>query len=364
MCEGKINPCGEDAVCNQTKTAAVCRCKPGFQRNQKDKQCKEINECLQIGSCSHYCTNTKGSFKCACDRNYREINGTCKAKGPEDQVLYIANDTEIRGFVYPFNQSHGHKQLARIEDNARIIGMDALYQGHKIIWGTQFNPGILQPHQIDIFEDYIFGAGLKNNVFKVHKYGHKPVEYIDSGLEKATSVLVSHRYKQPDISNPCLKKNCEFLCLLNPNGASCSCPEGKVLINGTCGDTSISGKPTCRCTLGFTGPNCERRMCDNFCLNGGTCDISQGNQPLCRCPADYTGDRCQYRSIAIIVPLVLLVILITTVVVGVLICKRRQRGKRVQRQPVTNGGINVEIGNPSYNMISVFSKEFEVSHRS
>lgn len=29
------------------------------------------------------------------------------------------------------------------------------------------------------------------------------------------------------------------------------------------------------------------------------------------------------------------------------------RGKRVQRQPVTNGGINVEIGNPSYNMYEV-----------
>ncbi|MGH0132653.1 UNVERIFIED_CONTAM: hypothetical protein FKN15_051430, partial [Acipenser sinensis] len=554
MCEGKINPCGEDAVCNQTKTAAVCRCKPGFQRNQKDKQCKEINECLQIGSCSHYCTNTKGSFKCACDRNYREINGTCKAKGlavdyfnqrlywadselsvigslrfdgsdslvaisskheineclqigscshyctntkgsfkcacdrnyreingtckakveyidsglekatsvlvshrykqpdrPEDQVLYIANDTEIRGFVYPFNQNHGHKQLARIEDNARIIGMDALYQGHKIIWGTQFNP----------------------------------------------------------VSNPCLKKNCEFLCLLNPNGASCSCPEGKVLINGTCGDTSISGdlcrpacenggrcirnengemrcycwpnfsgenceinhckdycqngvtctgspsgKPTCRCTLGFTGPNCERRMCDNFCLNGGTCDISQGNQPLCRCPADYTGDRCQYHvchhycmnseactisndglvecvcppryegslceldkcvrclgGLCIIDPNTGDVACNCTngrVASSCQLCdgycynsgtcqldsennmpfchctaefknqrcdekvnpcdyycqnegiciltafnEPRCKGKRVQRQPVTNGGINVEIGNPSYNMYEV-----------
>lgn len=29
------------------------------------------------------------------------------------------------------------------------------------------------------------------------------------------------------------------------------------------------------------------------------------------------------------------------------------RGKRVQRQPMTNGGINVEIGNPSYNMYEV-----------
>lgn len=104
---------------------------------------------------------------------------------------------------------------------------------------------------------------------------------------------------------------------------------------------------------------------------------------------------CETGSIAIIVPLVLLVVLITTVVTGVFICRRRQRyfliwqpslcfcfflhvqkytvhinnvafshlqlfqvllchrGKRVQRQPITNGGINVEIGNPSYNMYEV-----------
>ncbi|XP_051787046.1 low-density lipoprotein receptor-related protein 1B [Erpetoichthys calabaricus] len=696
ICESRVNPCGEDAICNQTKAAAVCQCKPGFQRNQKNKQCEEINECFQFGSCSHYCINTKGSYKCTCDINYREINGSCTAKGPEDQVLYIANDTEIRSFVYPFNQNHGHKQVARIEDNARIIGMDFIYQSHKVIWGTQFNPGgifnkevldgvqsqtnsglicpdfrrprdvsadwitgniywtdhsrmhwfsyytthwtrlrysinvgqlgesnctrlitditgepyavavnplrgmmywtvigdhshieeaamdgtmrrillarnlrrptglaidyfnqrlywadpelsvigslrfdgsdsvvvigskhgIHQPHRIDIFEDYIYGAGMKNNVFKVHKYGHEPVEYLSLGLEKVTSILVSHRYKQPNIINPCVKKSCEFLCLLNPTGASCSCPEGKYLINGTCGDISISGdlcrpacenggrciinekgemrcycwpnfsgekceinhckdycqnggtctgsplgKPTCRCPLGFTGPHCERRICEHFCQNSGTCVVTSGNQPVCQCPADFTGDRCQYhichhycinsetcsisnqavdcvcppryeglkceldkclrchggqciidnetrdvlcnctngkiasscqlcdgycynggtcqldsetnmpfcrcsanwsgtqcerpapkssrsdntsgRNIAIIVPLVLLVILITTVVVGVLICKRRHWGKRTQRQPMTNGGINVEIGNPSYNMYEV-----------
>ncbi|MGH0159378.1 UNVERIFIED_CONTAM: hypothetical protein FKN15_037173 [Acipenser sinensis] len=362
MCEGKINPCGEDAVCNQTKTAAVCRCKPGFQRNQKDKQCKEIDECLQFDSCSHYCTNTKGSFKCACHRNYREINGTCKAKDHSrmhwfsyytthwTRLRYSINVGQlggsnctrlitdiagepyaiavnpVRGMMYwTVIGDHSHIEEAAMDGTMRRIlleknlrrptGLAVDYFNQRLYWAdTELSVigslrfdgsdslvaisskhGILQPHQINIFEDYIFGAGLKNNVFKVHKYGHKPVEYIDSGLEKATSVLISHRYKQPDISNPCLKKNCEFLCLLNPNGASCSCPEGKVLINGTCGDASISGKPTCRCTLGFTGPNCERRMCDNFCLNGGTCDISQGNQPLCRCPAEYTGDRCQYR---------------------------------------------------------------------
>uniref|UniRef100_A0A672YZF3 Uncharacterized protein n=1 Tax=Sphaeramia orbicularis TaxID=375764 RepID=A0A672YZF3_9TELE len=83
-----------------------------------------------------------------------------------------------------------------------------------------------------------------------------------------------------------------------------------------------------------------------------------------RCSANWAGTQCERpapkssksdntRSIAIIVPLVLLVVLIVMVVAGVYICKRRQRGKRVQRQPMTNGGINVEIGNPSYNMYEV-----------
>lgn len=57
-----------------------------------------------------------------------------------------------------------------------------------------------------------------------------------------------------------------------------------------------SGKPTCRCNVGFSGPFCERRICDNYCLNGGTCDVTQGNQPVCRCMAEYTGDRCLYRE--------------------------------------------------------------------
>ncbi|XP_078118999.1 low-density lipoprotein receptor-related protein 1B-like [Sander vitreus] len=657
----------------------------------------EINECLQFDTCPHYCTNTKGSFKCTCDRNYKEINGNCIAKGPEDRVLYIANDTEIRSFVYPFNQSHGHKLLTHIEDNARIIGMDALFHHQRFIWATQFNPGgifykdnlersqtktnvrnicsdfrrprdisadwitgniywtdhsrmhwfsyytahwtklrysinvgqfkgpnctrlitdiagepyaiavnpargmmywsvigdhshieesamdgslrrvlleknlrrptglaidyfnqrlywadpelsqigsmrldgsdplvtisdrhgISQPYRIDIFEDYIYGTGLKHEVFKIHKYGKQSVEFFNLGMEKPTNVLISHRYKQQDASNPCLRMTCDFMCLLNPAGASCTCPEGKVLVNGTCSDAIISGelcrppcenggrclanekgdwrcycwpdfsgercevnhctdyclnggtcmgsplgKSTCRCPVGFSGPFCERRICDNYCLNGGTCDVTQGNQPVCRCMAEYTGDRCLYHichhycvnskactlsssgyvecvcparfegnkcevdkclrchgapclineetgdvvcnctngriapscqlcdgycynggtchldpdtnlpfcqcsanwagtqcerpapkssrsdntsggSIAIIVPLVLLVILIVMVVAGVYICKRRQRGKRVQRQPMTNGGINVEIGNPSYNMYEV-----------
>lgn len=39
VCGKKTNPCGEDAICNQTNTNAICQCKPGFKRNQKTGQC-------------------------------------------------------------------------------------------------------------------------------------------------------------------------------------------------------------------------------------------------------------------------------------------------------------------------------------
>lgn len=61
--------------------------------------------------------------------------------GPEERVFYVSNDTEIRSFLYPFNQSLGYRLPTHIEDNARIIGMDVLFHHQKFIWATQFNPG-------------------------------------------------------------------------------------------------------------------------------------------------------------------------------------------------------------------------------
>lgn len=58
--------------------------------------------------------------------------------------------------------------------------------------------GISQPYRIDIFEDYIYGTGLKNEVFRIHKYGKKTIEPLGLGIEKTTNVLISHRFKQQD----------------------------------------------------------------------------------------------------------------------------------------------------------------------
>uniref|UniRef100_A0A3Q4HZ43 Low density lipoprotein receptor-related protein 1Aa n=1 Tax=Neolamprologus brichardi TaxID=32507 RepID=A0A3Q4HZ43_NEOBR len=215
-----------------------------------------------------------------------------------------------------------------------------------------------QPFSIDVFEDYIYGVTYINNyVFRVNKFGKGPIENLTTGINHATDIALYHRYKQPEMTNPCDRKKCEWLCLLSPSGPVCTCPNGRTLDNGTCvelptptlspicdgpcliqcmnggscflnahkqpkcrcqpnygGDRceidqcrdycknggtctpSPTGSPTCRCLTGFTGPNCNLHTCENYCRNKGNCTVSAGNQPTCNCPSGLLGDQCQYRT--------------------------------------------------------------------
>lgn len=36
---------------------------------------------MVFGACSQHCNNIKGSYKCACEKNYKERNNSCIAKG-------------------------------------------------------------------------------------------------------------------------------------------------------------------------------------------------------------------------------------------------------------------------------------------
>ncbi|AWP02987.1 hypothetical protein SMAX5B_014046 [Scophthalmus maximus] len=238
--------------------------------------------------------------------------------------------------------------------SVRLNGSDAVVAANSI------KNKLHHPFSIDVFEDYVYGVTYVNNyVFRVNKFGKGPIENLTTGMNHATDIVLYHRYKQPEIANPCDRKKCEWLCLLSPSGPVCTCPNGRTLDNGTCvelptptlspvsppsgpclvqcmnggscflnahkqpkcrcqpnygGDRcdidqcrdycrnggtctpSPTGSPTCRCLTGFTGPNCNLHTCKDYCKNGGNCSVSAGNQPTCQCPSDFLGDQCQYRS--------------------------------------------------------------------
>uniref|UniRef100_A0A3Q2CY79 Low density lipoprotein receptor-related protein 1Ab n=1 Tax=Cyprinodon variegatus TaxID=28743 RepID=A0A3Q2CY79_CYPVA len=241
-----------------------------------------------------------------------------------------------------------------------VIGSVRLDGSDPVIAISGIKNNLLHPFSIDIFEDYIYGVTYMNNfVFRVNKFGKGSMENLTTGINHATDIVLYHRYKQPDIPNPCDKKKCEWLCLLSPSGPVCTCPNNYIADNGTCVErpsptsssfsppsepcniqclnggscffnahqvqkcrcqpsyvgprcevnqcrdycknggtctSSHTGTPTCRCPKGFTGPNCNLHTCQDYCMNGGTCLVSMGNQPTCSCKPEYQGDQCQYSK--------------------------------------------------------------------
>ncbi|XP_009871668.1 PREDICTED: low-density lipoprotein receptor-related protein 1B-like [Apaloderma vittatum] len=157
----------------------------------------------------------------------------------------------------------------------------------------------------------------------------------------------------------------ECVCPVRFEGPKCEVDKCIRCHGGHCIINKDSNDIVCNCTNGKIASTCQ--LCDGYCYNGGTCQLDpETNIPVCLCSANWSGTQCERpapkssksdnistRSIAIIVPLVLLVTLITTLVIGLFLCKRKRRTKTIRRQPIINGGINVEIGNPSYNMYEV-----------
>uniref|UniRef100_A0A8C2HXH6 Low-density lipoprotein receptor-related protein 1-like n=1 Tax=Cyprinus carpio TaxID=7962 RepID=A0A8C2HXH6_CYPCA len=238
-----------------------------------------------------------------------------------------------------------------------MIGSVRLDGSDPVVAVSNVKNNLLHPFSIDIFEDYIYGVTYTNNfVFRVNKFGKGQAENLTTGINHATDIVLYHRYKQPEMNNPCDRKKCEWLCLLSPSGPVCTCPNDHIPDNGTCTEvapatqspltptcnvqcqnggscfvnawnqpkcrcpTSYSGErceinqckdycqnggtcspsrtgaPTCRCQTGFTGPKCNLHVCNNYCQNGGNCTVNQGNQPTCRCPKAFLGDQCQYSQ--------------------------------------------------------------------
>uniref|UniRef100_A0A8D3BMI9 Low density lipoprotein receptor-related protein 1Ab n=1 Tax=Scophthalmus maximus TaxID=52904 RepID=A0A8D3BMI9_SCOMX len=486
----KLNDCrsnrtqcgdGDEAHCVTNGTDSFCACKPGFKK-MGHQTCRDKNECLQFGVCSHMCNNTKGSYKCSCHKYFTRIHDTCKADS-DRQVLYIADDNEIRS-LDPGMPNWRYEQTFQGDASVRIDAMDLHVKSNRIFWtnwhtgrissyelpgpstssssssssnshrnrrqsegritnlqikelkmprgiavdwvagnlywtdsgrdvievaqmsgqhcktlisgmidepyaivvdpqrGTMYwadwgnhpkietaamdgtlrqtlvheniqwptglavdyfnerlywadaklsvigsvrldgsdaviavsgiKNNLLHPFSIDVFEDYIYGVTYINNVvFRVNKFGKGPMENLTTGINHATDIVLYHRYKQPEMTNPCDRKKCEWLCLLSPSGPVCTCPNNYMADNGTCVERpNPTQSPFCKsphlqytyllmqilCPKGFTGPTCNRHTCQDYCVNGGNCSVNMGNQPTCSCPSEYLGDQCQYSQ--------------------------------------------------------------------
>uniref|UniRef100_A0A8C2EPV9 Low density lipoprotein receptor-related protein 1Aa n=1 Tax=Cyprinus carpio TaxID=7962 RepID=A0A8C2EPV9_CYPCA len=194
-----------------------------------------------------------------------------------------------------------------------------------------------------------------------------------------------NRGNQPTCSCPtdflgdqCQYRSCDGFCdhggtcMQSSNGSrQCRCPPRFIGNNcevdkchycrdGKCIPTNINqphGDVTCSCTSGRIQPSCY--TCEEYCANG-QCSLSATNFPQCKCALGWEGHRCDSpatnenaessgrKSIFRFYNMVLLNIYIFDDG-AVLWYRKRMRGaKGFQHQRMTNGAMNVEIGNPAY----------------
>ncbi|KAM9355867.1 complement component C1q receptor-like [Pholidichthys leucotaenia] len=63
--------------CVMTESGFICKCPPGFKLHQNQRNCSDVDEC-QTQSCrDHVCTNTHGSYTCACRDGYKMEDEEC-----------------------------------------------------------------------------------------------------------------------------------------------------------------------------------------------------------------------------------------------------------------------------------------------
>ncbi|RLU26774.1 hypothetical protein DMN91_000571 [Ooceraea biroi] len=91
-----------------------------------------------------------------------------------------------------------------------------------------------------IFENSLYVTTVRG-IKKCLLYGTHSCETLDIGKNEIYKyIAIMHVSRYPQIVNPCENYNCAYMCILNANGPTCICKDGKrVGPNETCGDSRI-----------------------------------------------------------------------------------------------------------------------------
>ncbi|KAK7915952.1 hypothetical protein WMY93_011713 [Mugilogobius chulae] len=169
-------------------------------------------------------------------------------------------------------------------------------------------------------------------------------------------------------------------CLTGFTGPTCNLRtcSGYCKNGGTC-SVSAGNQPTCHCPPDLLGDQCQYSNCEGHCQNRGTCLQSSDGSRMCRCLPQFTGgqceiDKCHYcrdgRCIPnngfSAIPEFSCICSNGRVQPSCYTCDTNEycangqcsinplthlpecRAKGFQHQRMTNGAMNVEIGNPAY----------------
>ncbi|CAG0879500.1 unnamed protein product [Darwinula stevensoni] len=212
------------------------------------------------------------------------------------------------------------------------------------------------PTALDVFESSVYWVTRDTGeIWKQDKFGRGVSVRVAQDLLNPTSVKVYQTYRyNTSLTNPCHTSSCSHLCLLEPQGYTCACPE----------NTPYRGRSESTCDAAVEQPKSEPLVCS--CRNGGRCVLDDKHQLKCQCVEDYEGENCEnyvaknsvyqqgsFSSETIAIPIV--IVLIVGFTVGVyMVLRKRNFGKAaagglgISPSVSFRSGTNVEFAAPGF----------------
>ncbi|XP_041482023.1 neurogenic locus notch homolog protein 1-like isoform X3 [Lytechinus variegatus] len=274
--DGAGNDCSQSARCTNTDGSYECACLQGYEDTGQSgvlpgRNCTEINEC-DTNPCLHgaTCTDKINGYNCTCAAGY--TGNRCETEMNEcdtNPCLHGATCTdEINGYNCTCAAGYTGNECETDIDECNV------------------NPCLNGATCTDEINAYncTCAAGYTGNECETE------IDecYVNPCLNGATCTDEINGY------------NCT--CIAGYTGNQCEtdineCNTNPCLNGATCMD-EINGY-NCTCVAGYTGNECETDVDECLsspCQNDATCS-SLATNVLCECPEGYSGDQCQIEPV-------------------------------------------------------------------
>ncbi|RWS16465.1 low-density lipoprotein receptor-related protein 2-like protein [Dinothrombium tinctorium] len=141
--------------CKETPLGPLCLCPPGERLNDS-RTCVDIDECAIAGKCSQICINTKGSYKCECEKGYiLENHHHCKVANRSQAYLVISNRRSI--LISNLNTTSLERVPVRVDN---VVATASDMATNAIFWSDMHAKKIFKLNKGSTEPKTIIGSGL------------------------------------------------------------------------------------------------------------------------------------------------------------------------------------------------------------